>query len=165
LAFLKQIKDGFRFRLGILIHNLDPSLCVLCVLAVLTSFPAQAQEKKAMRIYFPNGEFVTAELALSVEQRSRGLMFRDGIAADKGMLFIFEEEATHSFWMKNVKFPIDILWLDREKRIVHMAKQVPPCKKDPCPTYTPVRPAVYVLELSAGKSDDMGLKPGDRLVW
>jgi len=146
LAFLKQIS-------------------VLCVLAVLSSFPVQAQEGRQIRVYFPNGEFVIAELALSAEQRSRGLMFRDGIGVDKGMLFIFEEEATHSFWMKNVKFPIDILWLDREKRIVHMAKQVPPCKKDPCPTYTPIRPAVYVLELSAGKSDQMSLKPGNRLIW
>ncbi|RJR40114.1 MAG: DUF192 domain-containing protein, partial [Desulfobacteraceae bacterium] len=137
---------------------------VLFLLA-LTMGTAHGQDKKPLRVYFPNGEFVFAELALSSEERSRGLMFRDGINTDKGMLFIFEEEATHSFWMKNVKFPIDIIWLDREKRIVHMVKQVPPCKNDPCPTYTPVRPAVYVLELSAGKSDQMGLKPGSRLVW
>jgi len=140
-------------------------ISVLCVLAVLTSFPVQAQEKADLRVYFPNGEFVVAELALSWEQRAKGLMFREEMAANKGMLFLFEEEANHSFWMKNVRFPIDILWLDREKRIVHMVKRVPPCKKDPCPTYSPVRPSVYVLELSAGKTDEMGLKPGDRLVW
>ncbi|PKN29417.1 MAG: hypothetical protein CVU64_08330 [Deltaproteobacteria bacterium HGW-Deltaproteobacteria-21] len=145
--------------------NGNSTFILVLFFLIVTMGTVQAQEKGPIRVYFPNGEFVVAELALSVEQRSKGLMFRDDVAANKGMLFIFEEEAIHSFWMKNVKFPIDILWLDREKRIVHMAKQVPPCKKDPCPTYPPVRPAMYVLELSAGKSVDLGLKPGDRLVW
>jgi uncharacterized membrane protein (UPF0127 family) len=132
----------------------------------MTSFvSAQAQQRSTVRVYFPNGEFITAELALSGEERARGLMFRESIAADQAMLFVFEEEAPHSFWMKNVGFPIDILWLDREKRIVHMARRVPPCRKDPCPTYSPLRPSGYVLELRAGRSDELGIKPGDRLEF
>jgi uncharacterized membrane protein (UPF0127 family) len=139
--------------------------CILLIFLLITSRSAGAQEKDVVRIYFPSGEFVVAELALSGEQRAKGLMFRDDIAANRGMLFIFEDEAIHSFWMRNVKFPIDILWLDREKRIVHMAKQVPPCKRDPCPTYSPVRPSVYVLELRAGRSEQLGIRIGDRIEF
>lgn len=146
-------------------RELNIKLWTLIIFFVFSHCEADAQEMGTIRVYFPNGEYVVAELALSSEQRAKGLMFRDEIAANKGMLFIFENEATHSFWMKNVKFSIDILWLDREKRIVHMAKQLPPCRKDPCPTYAPVRPAVYVLELRAGRSDDLGVKPGDRLEF
>jgi uncharacterized membrane protein (UPF0127 family) len=79
------------------------------------------------------------------------------------MLFIFEEEEVHSFWMKNMRFPIDILWLDKEKRIVHLESRVPPCAADPCPTYTPGRPAVFVLELRSGAAEKHGLKLHDRL--
>jgi hypothetical protein len=135
------------------------------IFAVISCRAVAAEEKASVRIYFPNGEFVLAELALSGEQRAKGLMFRDSMAADRGMLFLFEEEAIHSFWMKNVKFPIDILWLDREKMVVHLAKRVPPCRKDPCPTYSPVRSSLYVLELRAGRSDELGIRPGDRLEF
>jgi uncharacterized protein len=126
---------------------------------------AVAEQRAEVRVFFPNGEFVRAELAVSMEQREKGLMFRDGIAAEKGMLFVFEEEAIHSFWMKNVSFPIDILWLDRDRSVVHLAKRVPPCRRDPCPTYTPVRPSAYVLELRAGRSDELAIKTGDRLEF
>ncbi len=124
-----------------------------------------AEERKTIRLYFPNGESVLAELALSGEERQRGLMFRDGMAPSQGMLFAFEEDATHSFWMKNMRFSIDMIWLDRERRIVYMAKRVPPCRKDPCPFYSPVLPARFVLELAAARSDELGLKPGDRLEF
>lgn len=143
-------------------------LCALCAFAVLwLPFfrPAAAQEKRLVRVYFPNGEFVLAEPALSAEQRARGLMFREDLAADRGMLFFFDEEALHPFWMKNVRFPIDILWLDREKMVVHIARTVPPCRRDPCPTYAPLRPSIYVLELRAGRSDQLGVKPGDRIEF
>lgn len=126
---------------------------------------ACAESKTMIRIYFPDGEFVLAEVALTAEQRQNGLMFRDGMAQDQSMLFVFEEEAVHSFWMKNMRFSIDILWLDREKRIVHLAKQVPPCRKEPCSSYSPVLPSIYVLELTAGKSDALKLKPDDRLEF
>ena len=54
--------------------------------------------------------------------------------------------------MKNCRFPIDILWLDEDRQIVHVAEAVPPCKADPCPTYEPLRRASYVVELNAGQA-------------
>ena len=90
-------------------------------------------------------------------------MFRTGLEPDQGMLFVFEEEGFHSFWMKNMEIPIDILWLDAGKRIVHIEERVPPCPEDPCPSYRPPIPALYVLELKAGRVDECGLKLYDKL--
>lgn len=90
-------------------------------------------------------------------------MFRETINWDQAMLFVFEKEGKQAFWMKNVRFPIDILWLDRNKRIVHIEKNVPPCRKDPCPTYSPSLEALYVLELKAGSVKRHNLKLFDKV--
>jgi len=92
-------------------------------------------------------------------------MFREKILPEQGMLFIFEEEGFYSFWMKNTLISLDILWLDEEKRIVHIEHAVPPCQKDPCPSYTPRFPALYVLELASGAADQNKLKLYDRLEF
>ena len=135
-------------------------------LSLLLARGANAAETKAMvRVHFTSGQSILAELALSGQQRANGLMFRERLDPKEGMLFVFEEEAPHTFWMKNVRFPIDILWIDRGKKVVHIARSVPPCAKEPCPLYSPVLPALYVLELTSGKSDELGLKPGSRLEF
>jgi uncharacterized membrane protein (UPF0127 family) len=103
-----------------------------------------------IKVFLPGGHTITAELAVTPEQRQRGLMFRDGINFDQGMLFIFESEGRHSFWMKNMKFAIDLLWLDGDKRIIHIEEHAPPCEGEDCPSYAPALPAMYVLELAAG---------------
>ncbi len=118
-----------------------------------------------IRIFFPDGETIIADLAETEEERSRGLMFRNTINDDQGMLFVFEQEGLYSFWMKNMNFTIDILWLDRQKRIVHLEHNVPPCKKEPCPTYAPLVPAKYVLELKAGSIEKRMLKLYDRIEF
>ena len=120
-------------------------------------------KQKFIRIFFPKGGSITAELAVTDLERMQGLMFRESIAEDQGMLFIFKKEDIHSFWMKNMKFAIDIIWLDREKRIVHIEHRVPPCRNEPCPSYAPDLPAQYVLELKAGMAEKKGLKLFERI--
>ena len=141
--------------------TLKKSLIVL--IALLALFPLEVGCKKFIKIFFPNGQSVTAELAVTDEERQLGLMHRQEILADQGMLFIFKEEGTYSFWMKNMEFSLDILWLDRGKRIVHIERNVPPCEREPCPSYPPRLPAMYVLELKAGSVDEHQLKLFDRI--
>lgn len=117
-----------------------------------------------IRIFFPDGKTIIADLAKTEEERTQGLMFRNTLNDDQGMLFVFEQEEFYSFWMKNMNFAIDILWLDRQKRIVHLEQNVPPCKKEPCPTYAPDLPAKYVLELKAGSIEKRKLEMYDR-IW
>jgi hypothetical protein len=131
--------------------------------AVLFCAPQGAD--RFLKIYFPDGRSITAELAITDAERARGLMFREKIAVDQGMLFCFAEEDLHAFWMKNTLIPLDMIWLDQNRRIVHIAKNVPPCKADPCPSYAPSRPGNYVLELGAGGADYYNLKLFDRLEF
>jgi uncharacterized membrane protein (UPF0127 family) len=122
-------------------------------------------EEKYIQIFFSNGKVITAELAITEDARSRGLMFRKTLNGDQGMLFVFEEEGHHAFWMKNMAFSIDIVWLDRQKRIVHIEHRIPPCQDDPCPSYPPQFPALYVLELKAGTADVLNLQMFDQLEF
>jgi uncharacterized protein len=98
----------------------------------------------------PSGTVLQVEVMVKDEDRAMGLMFRPSLPKDRGMLFIFERPDFHGIWMKNCKFPIDIVWLDEERKVAHVAESVPPCKAEPCPVYTPLRRAAYVVELNAG---------------
>src|SRR6185503_247117 len=98
----------------------------------------------------PSGTVLQVEVMVKDEDRAMGLMFRPSLPKDRGMLFIFERPDFHGLWMKNCKFPIDIVWLDEERKVAHVAESVPPSKAEPCPVYSPLRRAAYVVELNAG---------------
>ncbi len=118
------------------------------------------------RVTFPSGTTLGAEVADTPETRERGLMFRDHLPKGGALLFIFEAAQPYRFWMKNCKFPIDIIWLDTDKKIVHIAKDTPPCTSDPCPTYGPKQEkALYVLEVEAGFSEKENLKTGTSILF
>lgn len=102
---------------------------------------------------------VEAELAYTDESRMRGLMFREFLAPDAGMLFVFSVVEPQGFWMKNTKIPLDLIWLNERKEIVYFVT-AEPCKKDPCPSYQPMQKAKYVLEVNAGFVKKNGLKLG-----
>jgi hypothetical protein len=97
----------------------------------------------------PSGKVLQAEVMDTPELRGLGVMFRPSLPEDRGLLFIFERLDFYSFWMKNCRFPIDMVWLDEHRRVVHLAEAVPPCRKDPCPSYQPMQRAQYVVELNA----------------
>jgi hypothetical protein len=119
--------------------------------------------KKFVNIYFPDGDSISVELAVTQEERVQGLMFRKKLGFNQGMLFVFSEESFYSFWMKNMVIPLDFIWLDKDRRIVHMEQNVPPCKQEPCPSYTSKVPAMFFLELKAGSVEKRKLKIFERL--
>ena len=128
--------------------------------------PAQgAAENSLIAVTLPQGTVVMAELADTIEERARGLMFRPSLEKNRGMLFTFVEPQQWSFWMKNTRIPLDILWMDQKKRIVHIERNVPTCSRtdDGCPQYQPNENAVYVLELAAGSADALKLERGATL--
>jgi len=124
---------------------------------------ARSPNGEYIQVFFPNGKIITAELAVSDAERARGLMDREKINPDQGMLFVFENAGAHSMWMKNMLISLDFLWLDREQRIVHIEENIPPCERDPCPSYASNIPAMYVLELKAGSIKENGLKLYDKV--
>lgn len=128
-------------------------LRVLAVLALALAFEQNLAASAAIiPLTLPSGKVLQVEVMVKDGDRAMGLMFRPSLPEDHGMLFIFEELGFHSIWMKNCRFPIDILWLDEHGRIVHRAESVPPCKTEPCPVYQPLQQALYVVELSAGQA-------------
>ncbi len=99
------------------------------------------------------------------EDTEKGLMFQESLAENAGMLFLFPKDDRHNFWMKNMRFPIDILWLNGSRKITYIAHDVPPCDTDPCPTYGPALPTRYVLEVPAGFCAKNLIKSGDNVEF
>ncbi len=114
-------------------------------------------------VILEDGTVISLEIARTDAEQMRGLMYREGIGENEGMLFVFDRERRYEFWMKNVKFPIDMLWLDSGFKVVHIEMDVPPCSAEPCPLYGPRKPARYVLELKANLSEKLGIGVGDVL--
>jgi uncharacterized membrane protein (UPF0127 family) len=123
-----------------------------CLLTALATATVAAAAPDVVPLKLPSGKVLQVEVMVKDEDRAMGLMFRPSLPRDRGMLFVFDSAEFHAIWMKNCKFPIDIVWLDQDKRVVHLAEAVPPCKADPCPVYEPLRRASYVVELNAGQA-------------
>jgi len=132
---------------------------LLVLLFILVSLKGE-KKKSGFRVCFEETCFF-AELAQTPVERAKGLMFREELPKDMGMLFVFKGEGIHSFWMKNTYIPLDIIWLNAEKEVVFINKNTPPCGEE-CPSVIPDKSAKYVLELNAGIADKIGLEVGDR---
>lgn len=111
------------------------------------------------------GETVSLEVAASEEDRAQGLGGRDSLGENEGMIFVFDEKQEHSFWMYEMNFPIDIIFID-ENTIVDIEENVPPPdQEDPnraqLPTYSPDSPVNYVIEVPAGFVAEHEVQVGD----
>lgn len=102
------------------------------------------------------------ELAITEEQQNVGLSNRTYLENNKGMLFVFNEEGDYPFWMKDMKFPLDLIWIDKNGIVVDMAKDTKPCGPL-CFGIYPEKKASYVLELNANTSNVVGLDLGDKI--
>jgi len=113
----------------------------------------------------PKGVSIPVEVSDTPEKRSLGLGKRDKLVNGWGMLFVFEKRIPHSFWMKNMRFPIDIIWLDNQ-RIVELAENVPPPQEGESPkVMEPRLPSNFVLEIESGRARALGLKVGQKLSY
>jgi uncharacterized membrane protein (UPF0127 family) len=109
-----------------------------------------------------------AEVAVTPQETSKGLMYRQSLAKDRCMFFVFGEDGYHTIWMKNCLIALDVAWIDAEGRVVETSEYVPPCspmRGDDCPTYGGTLPARHFIEFPAGTFKRLGLKKGDRLGW
>ena len=135
------------------------------VLGLLVSGWLGVAEPATIPLTFPNGVVIQVEVTQTPTERATGLMNRQSLPLDRGMLFVFEQPGLHFFWMKNTLLPLDIVWLSHDKRVLHIEENVPPCKKDPCPAYGPPMKSLYVLEVNAGVAQRQGLSAGMTLKF
>ena len=109
------------------------------------------------------GKCFEVEVARTIGQRCRGLSGRKFLPQNKGMLFVFDQPDRHGFWMNEMMLPLDIIWIDKDKKIVFISKNNQPCTKNSCPSVYPVSPAVWVLEVNAGAAESLGLAEGEQV--
>ncbi len=108
----------------------------------------------------PDGARISLELAITAKEKETGLMYRDKLEPDRGMLFVFDKDDILAFWMKNTLIPVDIVWFDATGRVADVSAGAQPCRADPCPKFTNKSPARAVLLVNAGYAAAHGLKPG-----
>lgn len=134
------------------------------LLAILLAVPLAgcAGEAALPEVGLKGGRF-KVEIADSLDEQSRGLMFRRELAPDHGMLFVYAQAQPQAFWMRNCEIALDIMYFDAQGRYINGHYGAPPCRTAQCPTYDSRRPARYVLELGAGVGRALDLKEGDPL--
>ena len=126
---------------------------------------AKVQDYAHAIVTTSTGKEIPVEVADTVEKRSLGLGKRSGLENGWGMLFVFEKRKQHGFWMKDMQFPLDIIWLDNH-RIVHILRNVQPAKSGIIPlVMTPPVSGNFVLEIDSGRADELKLQVGQRLKF
>jgi uncharacterized membrane protein (UPF0127 family) len=98
----------------------------------------------------------------------RGMMFRDSLAKDRGMLFVHPSDGNYAYWMYQCRIPLDIIWMNHDRRIVEISTDTPPCPSKAaheCPSFGGHEKARYVLELAGGGAALYGLHVGDSLSF
>jgi hypothetical protein len=115
------------------------------------------------RAVLPSGAVYRVELALTPEEKAQGLMYRESLPPQTGMLFLFSDEAPHRFYMKNTMIPLDMIWMNESGEVLFVSENTPPCKADPCPSYGPETPAALVLEIAGGMAEKEGVRVGAKI--
>lgn len=136
-------------------------LLVLTLLALSINLTACADSTPYVSI---DGHKVKVEVVRSQEKQALGLMYRTEMADNHGMLFIYKQAAPLSFWMKNTRIPLDILYFDKNLKLINISADTPPCRTPSCPGYPSSAPAQYVLEINAGLARQWQLEAGEELI-
>ena len=137
----------------------------------LMSIPS---ESKLESVEFPMGTIKVDDIPLEVQiadtepRRVRGLMFQDQLPFDQGMIFVFDKPGLYSLWMLNMQFSLDMIWFDKDGNVVHIEKNVPPCKTvveiTGCQSVVPEQEATYVLEVTTGFVDQNNITKDSKLT-
>ena len=102
----------------------------------------------------------TVEVVKTKEQRAKGLSGREYLPKHSGMLFVYPSKGFYSFWMKGMRFPLDILWLNEKREVVTFYSGVPPCLEEKCPVFSSSKQALYVLEIPSGSIESLNIRSG-----
>jgi uncharacterized membrane protein (UPF0127 family) len=138
---------------------------VLCLWSAACS-PSSSLQPNEREVKVPNGTTLVVELLTQPEDMARGMMYRDALPSDRGMLFAHNSPGRYPYWMHNVKIPLDIMWLDRNRTVVEINANTPPCDGKPaadCPAYGGKQESLFVLELAGGMAARYNITEGTRL--
>lgn len=152
--------------MGIKWRTHTTALLVLGVMAIIIASAVAfmlTTFQPTVQVSVGSGSF-EARVADTNESRQKGLSGTPALRSNQAMLFDFKTEDKWGIWMKDMAFPIDIIWLDSEKTVVHIVRNAQPESVNP-QTYTPVKDARYVLEVAAGAAQSNNIRVGERAVF
>ena len=135
----------------------------IILLLILVLFLTSCNKYDA--VFIGSGEeeiTIKVEIADSTEERKQGLMFREHLDSESGMLFIFDSNAYYSFWMKNTLIPLDIIFISEDYKIIDIF-HAEPCKDEPCRMYKSTGLSMYVLEVNGNFTINNGIEKGDNV--
>jgi uncharacterized membrane protein (UPF0127 family) len=138
-------------------------LLVLALVAVAAYYVMAPQLRPHVTVRLGDGVFL-AQVARTPEAREKGLSGTTGLRENEGMLFIYDTEDKWAMWMKDMNYPIDIIWLDKDKKVVYIVKNAPP-ESYPYESFTPKQNAKYVLELPAGMVGKKAISIGKQAAF
>jgi len=112
-----------------------------------------------------NNVKLVADVAVNEEQKTKGLAIKENLSENEAMLFVFATAGNHAFWMKDMKFPIDIIWMDSNKTVVHVEHSLEPCTPVSCQIYQPNSNSLYALETIAGFANKYNVIDGTKMQF
>ena len=139
-------------------------ITLIYVLLFLTTTPLMASNFNFLTVCIKNNCFYS-RVADNPRSRTKGLMNELSMPKNEGVLFVFPFEMKPSFWMKNMKFPLDILFINDDDVIVYIVKNAPPCKQKKCQSFQTTRPASKVLEINAGLCKELNIHVGEKVSY
>ncbi len=141
--------------------------CIVCfalIAILILPFQSRTVTFSQGEVNFPNQNFtIKIDIAISKAQLETGLMYRDRLDNNQGMLLIFKKQKNTQIWMKNMLIPLDMVFISAQNQVVSILKNIPPCLKKACTIYQPNMPSKMVLELNTGKIDQYQIKIGDKV--
>jgi hypothetical protein len=140
------------------------ALLFLTLLAAAPAFGAEELAKKDLTVWMANGQShrFEVEVAVTPAEQEVGLMFRKSMPEDSGMIFLNKIDKESTFWMKNTYIPLDMLFVARDGKIIHIKANAKPLSEDFIPSGGPVR---AIIELNGGTAARLGIKAGDHVVF
>ena len=148
-------------------------IAIAAVIVGIVGILSIPSDSKLESVEFPRGTIKIDETVLEVQvadtepRRVRGLMFQDQLPYDQGMIFVFNESGVYSLWMLNMQFSLDMIWFDDNGDIVHIEKNIPPCKTPTqimaCQSIIPSGEAKYILEVTSGFIEEFNITKDSKL--
>lgn len=138
------------------------------LLAACGSKRDEVRDFSAVEVTMPSGQVVLAERVSNPMDMARGLMFRDSLPKNRGLLYVWAKAGPYSAWMYQVKIPLDAIWMDINHNVVEVKTNLPPCPSTSakeCPHFGGTQRAQYMLQVPAGSADQYNVRVGSSLAF
>jgi len=140
-------------------------LIIIALIIIIIFIMVNLTDRQTVQIKTKTDTYdISIEIADSPEEQTLGLMWREDLPENKGMLFVYEKEDRPNFWMKNMEISLDILFISSDLKINHIEHDVQPCETEKCERYNSPVPVQYVLELKSGFAEKYGVEIGDEVI-